>query len=244
MEAKQRNQPEADCWTFFDRIYCITLASRPDRTIEAKRQFAAVGLEDRVHFHVAEKDQEHPPRGIYHSHMHCLHQGLAAGAHRILVFEDDILFRGFNSIVLQEACDSLNRLPWWDAFFLGCLRDRSTPTECRRLTQIQYRCLTHGYCLSASFAETIVREPWQNIPFDDFLRNRHGLYFALSPMCASQGKSISDNRTIIIERLRNLCGGLAFIQRCNEIFHNNKRTIILLHMLIGVLFLTLFRLMP
>ena len=244
MEAEQRNLPETDCWTFFDRIYCITLASRPDRTTEARRQFAAVGLDGRVHFHVAEKDRDHPARGIYQSHMACLNKGLAPGARRNLVFEDDILFQGFNPEALRDACDCLSERPRWDAFFLGCLLDQSTTTECRRLTRVRYRCLAHAYCLSASFAHRIVREPWRNIPFDDLLRHRHGLFFALSPMCAFQGKSISDNQTVVIDRLRTLCGGLAFIQRCNEIFHNNKKTIFLVHIFIGAVLLTLFSLKP
>lgn len=244
MEAEQRSQPEADCWTFFDRIYCITLASRPDRTAEAKRQLAAVGLDGRVHFHVAEKDQEHPARGIYHSHMDCLMEGLAAGARHILVFEDDILFRRFSASTLREACTFLRQRSRWDALFLGCLIDQSEPSECSELTRVRYRCLAHAYCLPASYAHRIVREPWRNIPFDDLLRRHHGSFFALSPMCAYQGKSISDNQTVVIERFRTLCGGLAFIQRGNEVFHNNKKTIFLVHILIATVLLIFFNLKP
>jgi hypothetical protein len=244
MEAEQRHLPMADCWDFFDKIYCITLASRPDRTHEATQQFATVGLMDRVTFHVTEKDSEHPARGIYHSHVACLTKGLASGARHILVFEDDILFQGFSEPTLREACAFLAQQPRWDAFFLGCLIGRSSVTECRKLTRVQYRCLAHAYCLSASFADRIVREPWRDTPFDDFLRHRHGIYFALSPMCAFQGKSLSDNRTVVIERLRTLCGGLAFIQRCNEFFHNNKKVIFLVHILLGALLLILFSLKP
>ncbi|MGD9950477.1 MAG: hypothetical protein AB7U29_18655 [Desulfobulbus sp.] len=244
MEDEQRHMAATDRWAFFDKIYCITLKSRPDRTHGAKQQFAAVGLVDRVTFHVTEKDSEHPARGIYHSHMACLTKGLAAGARHILIFEDDILFRGFSEPALSEACAFIRHQPRWDAFFLGCLIERSTVTECRTLIRVRYRCLAHAYCLSASFANRIVREPWQDIPFDDFLRRRHGVFFALSPMCAFQGKSLSDNRTVVIERLRTLCGGLTFIQRCNEFFHNNKQTIILVHIFLGAILLLLFSLKP
>lgn len=241
MEAEKRHPPAADCWDFFDAIFCITLASRTDRLHAARRQFAAVGLAGRVIFQVFEKDGEHPARGIYHSHMACLHKGLAAGARRILIFEDDILFRGFRATNLAEAGCFLGQHSGWDALFLGGLIDRSSPTDCRRLNRIQYRCLAHAYCLSRPFALHLVKEPWNNIPFDDFLRSRQGAFFALSPMCAFQGKSMSDNRTVMIDRLRTLCGGLAFIQRCNEIFQNNKRLIILAHILLGAALLALLQ---
>ena len=45
------NQPETnlpDCWAFFDRIYCISLDKRTDRSAEVRKQFAVVGLLDRV----------------------------------------------------------------------------------------------------------------------------------------------------------------------------------------------------
>ena len=91
-------------WAFFDTIYCITLDSRPDRMIEARRQFASVGLEDRVEFVVSTRDAAAPARGIYHSHLRCLSKGLEAGAQHILIFEDDIFFRRFNALRLGEAC--------------------------------------------------------------------------------------------------------------------------------------------
>ena len=40
------NQPEVkqpDIWTFFDKIYCISLDKRIDRREQAKKQFAQVG---------------------------------------------------------------------------------------------------------------------------------------------------------------------------------------------------------
>ena len=91
-------------WDFFDKIYCITLTSRPDRMREAERQFAAVDLDGSVEFLLAEKDHENPERGIYQSHMLCLQKGLEAGARHILIFEDDVFFRRFSHQRLHQAC--------------------------------------------------------------------------------------------------------------------------------------------
>lgn len=219
-------------WAFFDTIYCITLESRPDRMTEARRQFASVGLEDRVEFHVSARDDAAPARGIYQSHLRCLSKGLEAGAQHILIFEDDIFFRRFNALRLRDACRFLHASSSWDGFFLGCLTNGSRRTAHNTVVQVRYRCLAHAYALNRPFAERIVREPWRGVPFDAMLRQCNGHFFALNPMCAFQGLATSDNATIWIDRLRTLFGGLPLIQRGNEIYHNNKGLIFTLHLLI------------
>jgi hypothetical protein len=231
-------------WDFFDKIYCITLDSRPDRMLAAKKQFAAVGLDGRVEFFIVAKDGEDPVRGIYQSHLRCLSQGLEAGARQILIFEDDVFFRGFRAERLRAACLFLRETDRWDAFFLGCITNGSRRTGHDAVVQVQYRCLAHAYALSRPYAERMVRETWRGVPFDEVLRRCKGQFFALSPMCAFQGLAGSDNETVWIDKLRNLCGGLPLIQRCNEIYHNNKGLVIALHLLVAaaaIVFFTLTR---
>lgn len=227
-------------WEFFDKIYCITLDSRPDRMLAASRQFAAVGLDERVEFLVVAKDGEDPVRGIYQSHMRCLAQGLEAGARQILIFEDDVFFRGFSAARLDAACRYLEQTGRWDAFFLGCITSGSERTDHDAVARIQYRCLSHAYALSRPCAERIVQEKWRGIPFDGLLRRCNGQHFALSRQCAFQGLASSDNETVWIDRLRNLCGGLPFIQRCNEIYQQNKGLVIGTHLLVAAVAVVLF----
>lgn len=227
-------------WDFFDKIYCITLESRPDRMEEARNQFDQVGLAGNVEFFITQKDQENPVRGIYQSHMHCLEKGVAAQAEHILIFEDDILFRGFDPRSLREACCYLKQNHRWDGFFLGCISDGSRPTGNRNIRRIDYRCLTHGYALRRPFAERIIREPWRGIPYDGLLKQFNHNSFALSPMCAFQRPTPSDNQTVVIDRLRNLFGGLPFIQQCNELYQNNKKLIVITHVLLAAVMLGLF----
>lgn len=243
MGADQDKMMEPLGWEFFDKIYCISLNSRPDRMQAAARQFVAVGLEDQVEFLIVAKDDEDPERGIYHSHLHCLAKGLEAGARHILVFEDDVFFRGFSAERLGAACRFLAETGRWNAFFLGCLTTGSRRTPHEGVVQIKYRCLSHAYALSRPYAERIVQEQWRGIPFDVLLRRCcNGQYFALSPLCAFQGLASSDNDTIWIDRLRNLCGGLPLIQRCNEIYHHNKGLILASHLLAAALALVFFTL--
>jgi hypothetical protein len=227
-------------WAFFDSIYCITLDSRPDRMNEARCQLASVGLKDRVEFVVSARDNAAPARGIYQSHLRCLSKGLEAGAQHILIFEDDIVFRRFNAARLRDACRFLHAFNRWDAFFLGCLTSGSKRTNQNAVVQVRYRCLAHAYALNRPFAEKIVRESWRGVPFDAMLRRCNGQFFALNPMCAFQGLATSDNETIWIDRLRTLFGGLPLIQRGNEFFHNNKRVILALHLLIAAAVFSLF----
>ncbi len=231
-------------WDFFDKIYCITLDSRPDRMEEAQQQFAAVGLNDRVEFFLVTKDDANPARGIYQSHLRCLTRGLATGARQILVFEDDVVFRGFSEERLGAACRFLQQTGTWDSFFLGCLTSGSRQTDEDAVVRIKYRCLSHAYALNRPYAERIVREQWKGLPFDGLLRHCNAHFFALYPMCAYQGLASSDNETVWIDRLRNLCGGLPFIQRCNEIYQNHKGLVLALHLLavaVAIALLTIAR---
>ena len=223
-------------WDFFDKVYCITLDSRPDRREQANRQFVAVGLSDRVEFFIVARDSENPERGIYQSHLRCLAQGLETGARHILVFEDDVVFRNFNAERLHAACCFLQESRTWNAFFLGCITtgSRNIGNGNGAVVQVRYRCLSHAYALNRPFAEQIIREPWRGLPFDGLLQRCNEHFFALQPMCAFQGLASSDNATVWIDTLRNLCGGLVVIQRGNELYQNNKKLVIALHLLVAV----------
>ncbi len=218
-------------WDYFDRIYCISLISRPDRRQAAEREFAAVGLADKVIFHLVAKNQADQVEGIYLSHLACLGMGLAAGAERILVFEDDILFTNFAPDRLDAACRALQAKADWQAFFLGCLSRGIRPTDDEALRVVDYRSLAHAYALNRPFAELLVRHQWGGLPFDEFLSQKATNCYAIAPMCAFQGPAASDNRTYLLNRLRRMFGGLAFIQRASEVYYTHRALIVALHLL-------------
>jgi hypothetical protein len=230
-------------WDFFDRIYCITLDERSDRRVLAGKQFAAAGLLDRVEFVIVAKHPENPEQGIFESHLDCLNRGLEAGARHIMVFEDDVFFRGFHPRTLAEACSGLDHAGNWDAFFLGCITSGSRRTETDSLVRIRYRCLSHAYAVNASFARRLVREEWSNIPYDMLLKKYSADFFAVHPMCAFQGLAGSDNRTVIIDGIRRILGGLPFIQRMNELYQNHKTWVVAVHLLVLLGFVALARML-
>lgn len=223
------NQPassQPDSWAFFDKIYCISLDSRPDRKERATKQFAAVGLLPRVEFVVVAKHPVNREKGIFQSHMTCLKKGLKENARHILIFEDDVFFQGFDPLVLREVCSYLGSAEKWNALFLGCITDGSKKDKKRHLAQITYRCLAHAYALNRPFAKQIMQQGWSGIPFDELLRRHNTAFYALYPMCAFQGLSGSDNQTVAIDRMRRIFGGLPFIQKANEFYQNHKEVLL------------------
>ena len=221
-----------DPWDFFDRIYCISVDDRRDRREQAKREFAAVGLGERLEFVIVVRHPQDPAQGIFESHLLCLKMGLAAGARHILIFEDDVIFRKFDPQILHAACSSLRRVDNWNALFLGAITSGSRKTGDGSLARIRYRCLSHAYAVNADFGKRLLALEWSGIPYDGVLRLLNADFFAVSPMCAFQGLQESDNRTVMIDRVRRLFGGLPFIQKMNERYQNHRALIIGVHVVV------------
>ena len=224
--------PTANPWSFFDRIYCISIDTRIDRRTEAKKQFAGCGLLERVEFVLVKKHPADQERGIFQSHIMCLKKGLKAGAEHILIFEDDILIKNFQQHSLGNAVTFLQKNTHWNAFFLGAIINKMEKTDTQSVVTIQFRCLAHAYAVNRPFAEHIVCQSWKDIPFDNLLRKHSKEFYALSPMIAFQSGASTDNQTIFLDRMRRFLGGLPFIQKSNEFLQRHKGIIVCAHILV------------
>lgn len=224
----------ASPWDYFDKIYCISVDGRTDRQKEARAEFARVDLLSRVEFVIVQKHPVDCEQGIYESHMRCMKRGLDAGADRILIFEDDIIFDRFDIGILSDGIDFLEKHPSWHMLFLGCMVKRSKPTGYPSIRKIRYRSLTQGYVVHRRFAEILVQSPWMGIPYDDFLKGlRDEETYMLYPSFAFQSNSRSDNeRYLPLDRFRRLCGGLKQLQMRNEFYHRHRPIIIGAHVLV------------
>jgi GR25 family glycosyltransferase involved in LPS biosynthesis len=218
-------------WDSFDRVYCISLTNRPDRCETALAQFRRVGLGDRVKFIFVDKHPTNSEEGIFESHMACLRAGLAAGAERILVFEDDIIFSRFSPERLGLAVQFMELKDDWRLFFFGCFVNSSRKTRFQSVVKIDYRCCAHGYVVNREFAKKLVQLPWQNIPYDDLLRSLgpEGVY-AIYPAFAFQSDASSDNDKIRgVYRVRRMMGGLYWLQQWNEFSTRRFVPLVLVH---------------
>ncbi len=73
-------------WTYFDKIFCISLEERPDRRADADVQFKKAGVSELVEYLIVKKHPEDPERGIYESHPTCIRKGLKEGADTTAIF--------------------------------------------------------------------------------------------------------------------------------------------------------------
>ena len=231
-------------WEYFDKTYCISLNERVDRREQAKAQFKAVGLADKVEFVVVKKHPVDCEQGIYESHILCMEKGIRARADTIIIFEDDIVFDRFNPDTIEKCIDFLAANTDWKIMFLGCMVKKSEKTDNRSMLRVRFRSLAHAYVLTREFAETIVKTPWQKIPFDDMLRDmKNNRMYAVYPSFAFQSNSRSDNqRYLPLDRFRRLCGGLRGLQKMNEFYHYNKTLIIGSHILLVLLLIIILTL--
>ncbi len=222
-----------NCWSCFDKIYCISVLERTDRRAAAKQQFENVGLADKVEFMIVKRHPHNREQGNYESHLACLQKAIRAGAETIAVFEDDILFEGFSPVRLQKGIDFLTSNSDCDILFFGCLVSGSRKTTSGCVLKIKYRCLSHGYALSRGYAAKLVKIPWQGVAYDDMLRNLAGGFYAIYPAFAFQSNAATDNdRHRRLDQFRRLWGGLRRIQKANEFFHRRKGPIIALHVIL------------
>jgi len=234
----------ATYWEYFDKIYCISLDERADRREQAKAQFRAVGLADRVEFVVVKKHPVDCEQGIYESHILCMEKGIRALSGNIVIFEDDIVFDRFNPDTIEKCIDFLATNIDWKIMFLGCMVKKSAKTENGSVLKIRFRCACHAYVVTREFAESIVKMPWKKKPFDDMLRDmKDDQMYAVYPSFAFQSNSPSDNqRYLPLDRFRRLCGGFQRLQKMIEFYYYNKTIIIGAHILLVLLLIVILTL--
>lgn len=223
----------------FDKIYCISVDERTDRRAAAGDQFARVGLSGRVEFVIVKKHPADCEQGIYESHLLCMEKGMNAGAERILIFEDDVIFQRFEGATLSNCADFLRRNQSWHMFFFGCMVRGSRRTVFPSVRKIKYRSLTQAYVIHRKFAEILLQHPWRKIPYDDFLKDlMDDETYAAYPSIAFQSNSPSDNeRYLPLDRFRRLCGGLKSLQKRNEFYHRHRPLVVSAHVLAVMLIL-------
>ncbi len=235
------SQERPSAWDFFDRFYCVSLREREDRRQSALKEFAKVGLADRVEFVLGDRHPTDMEEGVYDSHMLCLRKGLEAGAENIVIFEDDVEFDRFDPERLRSAAEFLREHREWKVFLLGALIRSSHRTSNLSVRKVRYQSLTHAYALNRPYAETLAYEPWQGIVNDTLFRPLADDVYALYPMCAFQKDFTSDNyKYPHLVLIRRLLGGLKRIQKAIEFYHRHRFGVYAAHVL--VILLALFAL--
>jgi GR25 family glycosyltransferase involved in LPS biosynthesis len=230
-------EPLDKAWAAFKRVYCISLKERTDRREAARREFARVGLLDRVEFVIVDRHPTDSEQGIFESHMSCVRAGLDAGAQRILIFEDDVVFRRFSPTVLARAVDFVKSNGDWGLFFFGCFVYSSKKTDFRSVLGIRYRCCAHAYVVSRGFAEKLAALSWHGVAYDDLLRSLDdGKFFTCYPSFAYQSGAPTDNDKLAkVDWWRRHLGGMRVQQRWNEFSSRRRMPLIVGHLIFALL---------
>ena len=233
--------PLAQLWGVIDRVYCINLATRPDRRRLAQAEFDRVGLGERVEWLIIEKHPRDTEQGIYEAHVACLKAGLEAGAETILIFEDDVILPGFAVNTLRRAADFMQSNDDWSVFLLGGFIDKARRTSTPSVLHVKYRCSAHAYVVRRPLAEKLANQPWTGQAYDVVLRDLAGDHtYAVYPAFACQSSSPTDNdKRRGIDRVRRLIGGQRVLQRWNEFSTLYFRRLVVIHVII-VLAMVLF----
>ena len=186
----------SDPFRFFDLIYCINLDSRADRWQEAVREFNALEIADRVE-RVPAITHPNPREGCRLSHLECVRRAEAADAETVLIFEDDVIFRGFSHDRLARFLERLCTIPDWEVFYLGgtVLANPERYGELMRVPMAG----AHAYAVHRR-AFTKIRNA--TVPYDVWLAQNMTSYCA-DPMLAWQrgGFSNLEDKWITPERL-------------------------------------------
>ncbi len=226
-------------WDYFDRIYCITLHGRPERRRSAENAFRHLCLLDRVIFHAAHRHSVDPEQGIFESHQACIREGLAAGASRIAVFEDDVVIERYSPERLNSAIDYLRSGREWELLIFGGLVSRSWHTGNPSVLKVKYRSLAHAYAVNQRLGQRISDMTWQRLPYDVMLQRLAPTTYMVYPSFAFQSDAATDNQRLKnLDRWRRVCGGLKRIQKTNEWYHRYRWPIVIGHVVAVALLLS------
>jgi hypothetical protein len=187
----------AKLWDLIDVIQCITLRTRPERAEAARRQFARVGLADRVHFLVMEPDADDGKRGCFHSHQHAARRALELGAKHALTFEDDVEFTNdFSPFAAARAAKFLSETDEpWELFFLGHFPRKMELTSQRDVVKVRSMD-GHAYVLTAQGMRALGALAYRGDQVDVHYHYCCAQAFALYPMVALQRASFSDTEAV------------------------------------------------
>lgn len=151
---------------YFEKIYCVNLAKRPERWESAKKQFSKHNIHVERYDAVDGKTIGNIPTlkpgelGCLISHLDILMNCQKNNIKNVLITEDDVQFcENFNSKFSQY----LKELPEWDMLYFGANHALCNPYESNppiKITDHVYRILhaysTHAYAVNSTCYQYLI----------------------------------------------------------------------------------------
>lgn len=192
---------------YFDEIYCINLDERTDRWEESQKEFAKVGILDRVKRFSAIRDIDGRV-GVIKSNLEIVKIARDKNLKNVLVFEDDVEF--LNVPVLDILSKSIKQINHnWFLFYLGANTHSKLVKLNRNLILIKDAFAVHSMAYShriydkfISYASKINKINKQLDILDVWLaREAQAKHLCLmtNPILTTQRKSFSDIEKRVVD---------------------------------------------
>lgn len=147
---------------FFDQIWCINAASRPERWSTMQARLSQLACHDRVRRFPAVPAPADERVGRALSHRRLIQMAAERGLRSVLVIEDETLFLDRTEAILARAAGELTGRSW-KILYLGTWRGSdglTTEPGCKHLAQAGGRTGPHAVAYgSASYAELLAVLP-------------------------------------------------------------------------------------
>lgn len=174
--------------TYFEKVLCLTQASRLDRQLKFRRECERVGIRRYEFFYSLDADE---PYISFCKSQEALIKS-AVGCSSLLAMEDDCVFKSFNHV-----SQAMGELPGdWDIIYFGCNPHEVIPYS-QTLREVKGAWTTHCLGYSGKMIEYIANnyDSSTKIMYDAWLSDNvlpWAKGFAIYPMAAIQRPVYSD----------------------------------------------------
>ena len=118
----EENKLASDPFSFFDKIYCISMSNKSLNWMQAEKQLKILGIYDRTQRIQAIKEEKYW-EGCRKSHQLCIRDAKKCDAKSILILEDDFVFVSRDMSLLESALNNLKEYDW-ELFYLGAVIEK------------------------------------------------------------------------------------------------------------------------
>ena len=118
----EENKLTSNPFSFFDKIYCISMSEKSLNWTQAKKQLKILGIYERTERIQAIKEEKYW-EGCRKSHQLCVRDAKKSGAKSILILEDDFVFMSRDMKLLGSTLNNLKKYDW-ELFYLGAIVEK------------------------------------------------------------------------------------------------------------------------
>ena len=140
-------------FSFFDKIYCISVDEKSLRWKKSKKQLELLGIYERTERIQAEITEKYYD-GCRRAHKLCIRKAKEAGAKNLLILEDDFIFISRDMNHLNSTLENLKKYDW-ELFYLGGKIDKKIEDLENNLCSVKLW-FTHAYAINHTVFDKIL----------------------------------------------------------------------------------------